>query len=187
MKNSFFWRCCQGRILPFFEAAHIAHNMNSSKVCSISYHRSWWLSPGHSQWRKTHSLKSRFKLPLSLKPRIIWPIGFVTWAGKLDVFLKKKCPERWTGVVQNYEWSLETMYHITSCWVPIGHTEFAFGSMIWGATTSRWDSGNARTEKDRNASMLVNAWRVNMIVCRWTRRRKGREWTWQWEPNEWLC
>jgi hypothetical protein len=73
-------------------------------------------------------------------------------------------------------------YHITSCSVPIGHTEVASGFMIWGAITSRWDSGNALTEKDRNASMLVNVWRVNMIVCR--KRRWGREWTWQWEPNE---
>jgi hypothetical protein len=47
-------------------------------------------------------------------------------------------------------------YHITICCVPIGHIELAFGSKIWGAITSRWDSGKARTEKDRNASMLVN-------------------------------
>ena len=38
----------------------------------------------------------------------------------------------------------------------MGHTELASGSMIFGAITSRWDSGNARTEKDRNTSMLVN-------------------------------
>ena len=37
--------------------------------------------------KKTHSLKLRFKLLLSLKPRIIWPIGFVIWAGKPEVFL----------------------------------------------------------------------------------------------------
>ena len=44
--------------------------------------------------KETRLPKSRFKLPLSLKPRIIWAIGFVIWSGKPVVSLYKKGPKR---------------------------------------------------------------------------------------------